>query len=383
MRMACRKLLVALSCFSLLLGSCTHTPEIQDMAYATAIGVDFKKGKWIAYAQILNFTNIARTEQVALGKSVPVWVGKGEGDTLAMALTDISRTSQIKMFWGHVEAVVMTESVLKKGVKDVYATINRYREVRYNVLVYGTKRELPDILTQKSILNLSPLDATLFMDTHMGSTHSTVIPVAGNQVIAALNETGEPAYIPSIDIDSLDWTEDKKPKPMFKVSGKYFFRNKKMSGWMSERDLLGSRWAESKLERTPLEIKRDEKPIAVLMFAHPKLFAQPVAAGDSVKFNIYVEAKAIVMDMVQKTSIKQMSDCAEDDIRKEIIATFRKALKAECDPFRLGEALYRWNPRLFKKEADGKPYFLTEDHLGKIEIEVVITTTGKYKGTPP
>jgi spore germination protein KC len=365
----------------LILNGCTSTPEIQNMAYATAIGIDFKDGKWIAYAQILNFSNISHSETLTLGKPVPVWVGKGEGETVALALTDISRTAQLRVFWGHVKAVVMTEEVLKKGVTDVYSAINRYREVRYNILIYGTKRKLPDILIQKSILNLSPLETIMFTATQMSSPISVILPVTTNRVIADLNEPGEPAMIPSIDIDSKDWKEDEKARPMFNLSGGYFFKQNKMIGWMSVRDLQGIRWAEKGLKRIPFKVSAHGSPAAVIEFSSPKMRIRSVKVNGETRFNLEVEANGYVIELMQDVTMNHLKDHAADAIRKEITSTYRKAIKQNIDPFHLRESLYRSSPLEFQRLSGSDAFFLKNDSLGEIKININLLNTGKYKGT--
>lgn len=364
----------------MILNGCTKLPEIQNMAYVTAIGVDYDDGKWIAYAQILNFSNISHSEQINIGKPVPVWVGRGEGKTLALALTDISRTAQLRVFWGHVKTLVLTENALKNEVTPIYSAINRYREVRYNILVYGTKRELPDILTQKSLLNLSPLETVMFTATQTSSGLSVIMPVTGNRILANLYEPGEPAMIPSIDIDSKDWKEDEKVRPMFHLSGGYFFHDNKMVGWMSEKDLLGMRWADRRQERMPLLVSINDSPAAILNFSSPKMVIQPVIGHGDIRYNIEVKANGYVMELLEDVTMDQLKVRADEIIRKEITTTYRKAIKIKCDPFRLREALYRSAPMEFNRLSTIGEFILSEDSLGKVKIDVQLSNTGKYKG---
>lgn len=66
--------------------------------------------------------------------------------------------------------------------------------------------------------------------------------------------------IPSLDLDSKDWSEDEQAKPMFSLSGGYFFKKNRMIGWMSARDLQGIRWAEEGLKRIPLQVTAHGSP---------------------------------------------------------------------------------------------------------------------------
>ncbi|ALS25880.1 germination protein GerC [Paenibacillus sp. 32O-W] len=363
-----------------LLSGCTNMPDIQNMAYVTTLGVDYVNDRWVSYAQIHNFTSLARTEQLEIGKAVPVWVGRGEGDTLTMALANTSTTSQMRLFWGHVHAVVLSERALRQDLAEVYAAINRYREVRYNVLVYGTKRKLTDILIQKSLLNLPPLDSIMFTATQTNSPRSFILPSTGNRIIANLNEPGAPGFIPSIDIEPGDWSEDKKSRPMFKISGAYFFQNNKMRAWMSEEDLRGMRWAMKDLQETPVRIPGGDSTDAVLMFSRPKLSITPIVKGREVYYDLRVRADGYVIELLEDVPLPRLKSETAGVIQSEIETTYRKAVAAKCDPFNLQEALYRKYPHTFRRLFEKQDFILKPDSLRNIQVEVQITGLGKYKG---
>ncbi|MDQ6419443.1 Ger(x)C family spore germination C-terminal domain-containing protein [Paenibacillus sp. LHD-117] len=374
---------VAIGALLIFSSGCTAMPDIQSNAYAAAIGIDYKDGKWIAYAQIINFTTIAHSDQVEVGKDTPVWIGEGEGDTVSSALIDVGEASQLRMFWGHVKVLVMTEAALKKNVQDVYSAINRYREVRYTVYVYGTDRDMREVLMQKSILNMSPLYTKMYTGTQASSDRSFLLPVTANRLIANLNEPGEPASIPSIGVDIGDWTEDDKQKPMFILTGAYYFHDNKLAGWLSADELRGARWAESALERTPLVVRKDDKPLGLIMFSHPELSIRSIADAGGAKFRIGVEAEGYVMEMMDHATMEELKRIARQSIGEEVEATFLKGVKHGCDPFGLSEELYRSNPKSFRKLAAERQFFLTLESLAGVDVKVRLINTGKYQGTPP
>ncbi|GBG11067.1 spore germination protein GerC [Paenibacillus agaridevorans] len=383
--MTLKRLALAASVLIMLLvsGACTAMPDIQSNAYATAIGIDYKNGEWIAYAQVINFSTVAHSDQVDLGPGKPVWIGSGKGDTVASALIRVGETSQLRLFWGHVQVLVISEEALKKGVQDIYSAINRYREVRYTVYVYGTKQNIRDVLMQKSIVNMAPLYTMMFTGTQSASKEAFILPVKANRVIAHLNEPGEPAAIPSVGIDGGEWTEDEKPKKMIRLTGMYFFRNNRMSSWMPLEDLYGLRWIEEDLERTPLLIRREGKPLAVLMLSHPRSSVKAISEGEGSQFRIQVKVKGFVMEIMDWASIKEMEKLAEEAIAQEVEMTFREGVKKETDPFGLMEELYRSNPSRFRKETTGDHFMLSNKSLAEVVVRVRLTNTGKYQGKPP
>ncbi|WP_127494939.1 Ger(x)C family spore germination protein [Paenibacillus glycanilyticus] len=378
MRLLIGKLLVCLLGICLL-PSCTNSRDIQNMAYVTALGVDYENGEYKTYVQVLNFSNIARSENTSLGKQVPIWIGKGHGETLALSLADTNETSQLPLFWGHLKAVILSENLMKRGGKETYATLNRHYEIRYNVLVFGTKEKMEDILTQKSLFNLSPLDTIMFTGVQNRTQSPYVIASYGNRLIANMNEPGNSLYIPSISINRHTWLEEKAGRGMFEMNGAYFFDKGRVVDWMSLDELKGLRWATEKISKTTLQVPLEDGHKGAIQFEHPGMRVIPkVQSNGDVKFDLKVTAKGTVRDSDNAT-IGVMEKKAAEAIEAEIRETYRAALAKHCDPFQLEETLYREHSRQFHQLTKGGFFFLNEHSLGRVLVTVKITSTGKYK----
>lgn len=369
------------SVFLLLMTGCWNSKDPQNMAYVTAIGLDYEDGKYITYAQILNFSNVAKSEKAELGKNVPVWIGKGEGITVTESFNNIYSTSQLRVFWGHVKSVVCSERFLKKGarIKEAYDMANRYREIRYNVLFYGTKEPIRDIFSQKSLLNLSPLDTILDTPSQAYSQRSFILPMYGYKVLAQFNEAAESAMMPSISIDKTSWTEDQKSRPMFKIDGVYYFHQKTMAAWLSETDLKGYRFLQKKLQRTPINVPDNNNPDAALVLIKPKQRIEPVIRDGKVYYNISLVIQAYLDELVRDMSKKELEKKAAQVIRDQIRTTYNKGLRQKVDVLRLGEHLYRKDPKSWHEQYGGE-FALDEHSLDKIDVTVKLLHTGKYKG---
>ncbi|MEI7027716.1 Ger(x)C family spore germination protein [Paenibacillus sp. y28] len=365
-----------------LLGGCWNSKDIQNLAYVTAIGFDYADGKFISYVQVLNFTNVAKTEAASLGKSIPIWIGRGEGTTVSESFNDIYATSQIRVFWGHVKAIVLTENMMRQPdkMKEAYDMVNRYREIRYNVLLYGTKEPLRDLFTRKSILNLSPLDTLMYTPGQIYTQRSFILPVYGYKVIAMFNEPSEPVMIPSLSSDMKGWSMDKEPRPMIRIDGAYFIKEDQLAGWLGEQDLQGYRWLQKRLMRTPITVPDKQHPAAVLVMVKPQTRIRPLLEDGNVFFTIEVKIKAYVDELIQDTSEKSLEEQAAEVIRREIQDTYRKGLAIQTDVLQLDEVFYRDNPGMWKRLHEGQPFLLKEDSIRSIEVQVDLLHTGKYKG---
>ncbi|MEW9701439.1 Ger(x)C family spore germination protein [Paenibacillus sp. SI8] len=374
-------LIIVTACLFLLSG-CWNSKDIQTMAYVTAVGLDYENGKYISYVQILNFVNVAKSESSQIGKNVPAWIGKGEGITVTESFNAIYSTSQLRVFWGHVKAVVCSERFLKNGqrVKEAYDMMNRYREIRYNVLLFGTKEPLRDLFVQKSILNFSPLDSLLDNPSQIYSQRSYIMPLYGFKLIAQSNEAGQSAMLPSISFDKESWTEDKQAKSMFRIDGAYYFHNDKFLGWMSEKELEGFRWLQEKLQRSPIHIPDTRAPVAAIVMLKPKSRILPIIRDGQVYYNITLHINSYLDELVSDITKEDMEKQAAQVIEDQIRSTFEIGLGKHIDVLQLCERLYRKYPQKWHELHGRDDFILNAESLDRVDVKVNLRHTGKYKG---
>jgi spore germination protein KC len=376
-----RRAAIAILLLMPLLGGCWGSNEAQTLAYATAIGIDYADGKYKVYAQILNFANVAKLESSEPGKNVPVWIGHGTGTTMFEAITDLYGTSQLRLYWGHVSAVVITEGVIAHNkLREVTDTLNRYREIRYNVQVFGTKEPLAQILSVKSLLNFSPLESLLARPAKYYTQRPYIVPILGFKFIANMNEPGYSAFLPSLGIDKQSWKEDSHNKPMFSVTGSYFFNAHSYVGWMSEKELIGVRWVHEQMDRAAINVPHGEKPIAVINLHGLHYDIRPVVRERDVAFNISIRLKGSVGALWGDVEETELARMAEAGIADEVRRTFERAVGKKIDVYRLTQQLYRDNPTAFKRLMASRPFPLTKDSLDRVDVHVRIVHSGKFKG---
>lgn len=77
----------------LTLTGCWSRYEVQNMNYATAVGIDYVDGQYTLYVQLLDFSTVAKLEGQQKAEQPPVWVGKGEGSSFTEAANDLYSTS--------------------------------------------------------------------------------------------------------------------------------------------------------------------------------------------------------------------------------------------------------------------------------------------------
>ncbi len=364
-----------------LLGGCWDSKELQTMAYGTALGFDYAEGQYTVYAQIQNFTNIAKTENASPGKNIPAWIGLGRGSSVLEAVADLSATSQLRMFWGHLNAIVVSESIITEHkLPEVTDVLNRFREIRYNIQMFGTREPLGQIFAVKSLLNFSPLESLLSRPTKYYEQRPYVSPIRGLKFIADMNEPGYSAYLPSLAIDKRSWREDKQSKPMFRISGAYFFNAREYAGWMSEQSLIGVRWINKRIRMDIINIPDDTNPKANLnLFGH-RFNIQPIIREEDVAFSLSIDMKGSVSGLWSDIGQDELERMAEAYIAQEMRATYERGISKKIDVYRLSQTLYRRNPAAFHRLMANRPFPLTKESLASVKVNVHIIHSGKYKG---
>ncbi|AZS15308.1 Ger(x)C family spore germination protein [Paenibacillus lutimineralis] len=384
MRAVRRKLLLlagVIPMLLLLLTSCWNSKDIQNMAYITAIGFDYENGKYVTYVQVLNFSNVAKSESNQSGRSVPTWIGKGEGTSVTQSFNSIYSTAQLRVFWGHVKALVFSERFLEEGerIRSTYDLVNRYREIRYNIPVYGTREPLRDILAMKSNLNLSPLQTVMESPEMSYSQRSDILPLHGYKLIALINEPAGAPLLPSLAIDREAWTEDTDPKSMFKIDGAYFFKGTVAKDWFSEDDLKGYRWMQKKLQRSIINIPNDIEPEAAIVIENPSNSVHHTVRDGHVYFTINLKLNAYVDELRRNLKKQEIEKMASQTIENQIRHTFMKGMARKVDIFNLTECLYRENPKKWRELNSEGGFMIDKESLVNVKVDVRLQHSGKYK----
>ena len=73
---------IGLAAVVVLLTGCWNKYEVQNVIYATAIGVDYEENRLAAYVQLIDFSSVAKLEGQQKAEPVPVWVGKTYGTSI-------------------------------------------------------------------------------------------------------------------------------------------------------------------------------------------------------------------------------------------------------------------------------------------------------------
>ncbi|WP_203362098.1 Ger(x)C family spore germination protein [Bacillus sp. REN10] len=352
------------------LAGCWDANEPERMVYIEGLGVDYKNGEFIVYLQVINPGLLAKSESTSGISQSNVVVGRGKGKTVNEAVFDIYRSSQRRLFWGHLSFFIFTDKALKnKGLEATIDLFDRYRETRYGTYIFATKEPLFNIMTTLPPLKSSTVYSKLSTPEPSYKQSSFIKPVDMREALIALNEPPHQAVIPYVRLVRKTWKSDEKMKTAVQLDGVASITEKRLKDIIYYPKMRGLRWLNKDLKREEVSITVEEVDISLLV-DKVKVKTKPVVKEENVHFNMSIDATILLREIPTDKSIKKIEKKAAKVLKQEILETYKEGLKTDSDLFRLSEVLYRDNVQAWKKIQHNGQVPLTTDSLTLDDIKV-------------
>lgn len=352
----------------ILISGCTDIKPIEKINFATALGFDFKDGKYHGYLQLIDFGNIAKSE-TGVKEPPKVYVAVGEGSSINEALTKIINTSQTNIFFGHVTAIVLSETVIKKGFYDIYDALSRNHEFTLSPWIYGTKDPIEKIFSVHGFFNKTSLDTILHRPLDNFTQISTIKPKQLYQFAREVFEPNYTTYLPSLTVNEQQWKKNQKSEPKLAYEGAFFMQNQHYKGFYMLNELEGLRWVIKGTKRVNIFISNKGNP-AMSVIIYPKVKYK----DNGTSLSIIIRGKGIIIG--RKTNqfrhVDDVEESANSYIKKEVDALYKLGVKKETDFLNLEHTLFRkdyknWRTLFKNGDAPVKP-----DILKDIDVKIKV-----------
>lgn len=374
-----RSLLLALTV--LMLSGCWDIKTIQDTNYVTALGFDYVDNQYVVYAQMLDFSNVAKQEGGRLNQPASVWSGHEKGETVVDAMTKLYQTSQQRMFWGQVSSFVFTQRAIEHGIPDFKDSLIRFREVRYTHWVYGTKEPIDRIFTTVPFFRQSPLGSILHQPEDNYRQRSSIRPMRLQRMVAIYREPGSSLLLPSLGIDQSVWKENGSNDPKLIVDGVFVVSKEKPAVWVADKELAGLRWIERDTKKMYAMLRRDGKPFASIVIKDPDTQMKPIVAdaGDKVEFSIRVRANFDITELMEDAEKSEIEEEAKRLIASEITQTFEYGRRHDLDLYQFDHILYHDRFPVWSRLTRNGETPLRDFTVRSIIVDAKLLHSGMYK----
>lgn len=352
----------------ILLSGCWDVTEPERMYYVHGIGVDYVDGKYEIYGQVIDFTNVAKSEQPQ-PDALQAEIGRGTGDTMYEALFDLYHSLDMRLFWGHLSFVVLSESAMEEGRPNtVVNAFNRYRETRYRIWVYGTKEKVSDVMLATPVLNKSITISTLSNPLNSFDQESYIAPVNFRQFILRLNEPNHSVAIPYVGLKK-NWESKKGKQEKIELKGVAILSRDELKGILPAKDIKGKQFMTDETVRTQLTYMLKEKP-ATITVANIKVDVKSKMVDGSFKFDVTVKLDAIASDFHAEITKEEVKKSVKKEVEKRIRETYHMALEEDIDIYRLSNYAYKQNMKDWKRVEKEGQVPLDEESISSIEVYI-------------
>ena len=373
------KRLIFLCCCSFLLTGCWDVKEPERLMYIFGLGIDYKDEEYIVYAQIIDFSNIAKSDQPTNPDAIQVEVGTAKGSTPSEAFYKLYEAIDEMIFWGHFSYIVLSENALKNGRATMLInTFIRFQETRYNSWVYSTKDDVKEVMLTTPIINKAISLSKLADPLNSYRQNSFIEPKDFRVLLRDLNEPSHETKIPFVSIYK-DWETTKSKDTTNQIHGVAIINIDELKGFLVDEDAAGLQWLTDASQRSLIttETSTGEEISIIITKIEPEIKA--VINPSSVQFDISVSVVASLSGFQGTATTKVIKESVKKQMEKEIRHTYAKGLEIDADVYRFSEVLYRKHNREWKKYEENGKFKLDENSLRNVNIHITKVNAGRKK----
>lgn len=375
-----KRFFLLLSCCFLLAG-CWDVNEPERLMYIFGLGIDYKDEEYVVHAQVIDFSNIAKSDQPTNPDAIQVEVGSAKGSTPSEAFYKLYEAIDEKLFWGHFAFVVLSEDALKNGRASMLInTFVRFHETRYNSWVYSTKDDVQKVMLTTPIINKAISLSKLADPLNSYEQNSFIEPMDFRKLLIDLNEPSHETKIPMVSIYH-QWETTKQKDTSNQIHGVAIISPNEFKGFLIDEDAAGLQWLTEKTKRSSIttESSNDKKISIILNNIRPEI--KTVKNSSTIQFDISVTVTASLSGFQGTATDDVIKQAVKKQVEKEIRHTYAKGLELDADVYRLSEVVYRKHLNDWKKlQKDGK-IPLDENSIRNVNIHVDKVNAGRKKFT--
>lgn len=351
-----------------ILAGCWDAEEPERMYYAHAMGVDYVDGQFEVYVQVIDFINIAKSEQPQ-PDATQAEVGHARGETINEAVFNLYHMLDRRLYWGHLTFVVFSNAALEKGrANTVVNALIRYRETRYQIWLYGTEEKMSDIMLATPVLNKAISLSSLAAPLNSFDQESDVPPVNIRQYIIRLNEPNYTVDLPYVQLKE-NWESHKGQKERVDLKGIAVLSQTELKGIFTSEEIIGTPFMTNETKRTQITYSVKDKPLSVVL-EDIKVDVKSKPVGDSFQFDVTVKFNAVLSEFRTEVTEKEITETIKKEVEKRIKETYHKALEKDIDIYRLSNYAYKQHVKEWKRIEETGHVPLDEDSLSSVKVYI-------------
>ena len=366
-----KRILILLFSLFVLTG-CSDYRELTDMAIASSIGLDIKDGN---YNVIVHVLDAKKTGEKDVSPNIKIY--ESSGKTLHEALRKIVLESPQKLYVGHFNSFVISESFAKEGISKIFDFILRDSEVEKSFNLIVTKNNINEIMNinnSDSNVPLQDISKSIDLSTNIeGSTSS----ITFDRFIESVMKIGIDPVLPVILIKDED---DKKTISLDEQIA--IFKDDKLVSYLNKDNTFIYNLLNNNLSSSVFSFKCDKSnygSIEILDYSSNYYYdfdlnkiiteVDIISSLSELNCNMNIENNKIMDEIENKI---------KNELSKNINNFFNEIKKSESDILGIEQYIYRNNYLFYEKNKNNISELLSNSEID-LNLNITIEQIGSLK----
>lgn len=381
--------LVLFICFPILTG-CWSKKELDELAVATALGIDKVDDQYYVSVQLLNPGEIASKVP---SQRAPVFVHTVKADTIFEALRKLTTLASRKIYLSHIRIIILGEGLAKKGISKPLDFLSRDHEMRTDFFVAiarnHTAKEILSVLTPMEKISANQIFTSVEM------SEKNWAPTKGvnlDELINSLVSQGKNPVLTGISLhesneidSSMENVARVDPKTEIKLAALGVFKRDRLIGWLTQEESKGFNYITSNIHSTvgsyPCEDQKNERITVEVIKSKAELIGKVKNGVPSMTVKVKLEENIgevqCELDLSKTSTIDYLEKKAEKEVKDIIHASIKRAQEDfQSDIFGFGEVIHREDPKAWKTLKHD-----WDNHFSEMEVNIIVDAKIRRLGT--
>ncbi|WP_391209404.1 Ger(x)C family spore germination protein [Psychrobacillus sp. L4] len=347
---------------TLFLSGCWDKRELNELAITVAIGIDKIDDEYLVTAQVAIPSELS-SKGGGPGHS-QITLYKAKATTVYEAIRQLTKSSPRIMYLGHLQMLIIGETLAREGIGDSLDFLARNLEVRWDFYVAIAKDSTAEnILNVQTPLESIPAADMFFTLLNSDKTYANTLSVTLLELLKDLDRTGKQPVLTGVHIlgdpksgsdkSNIDSIE---PAAQIEFDGLAVFKKDKLVGWLEEKDTKSFNSVTNHINKSVSTIacpNKGKANIEIQQF-NSKMKGKLENGKPEVDINILIKGNVgaieCELDLVKEETFRTLEKIFEKETKDSIEKTIKKVQKeVDADIFGFGAAIYHNDPKGWKK----------------------------------
>jgi spore germination protein KC len=343
-----------------LLSGCWNRRELNELAIVAAVAIDKAGDKYLVTAQVIDPSQVSTNANG--GGRAPVTTYSDKGDHIFEAVRRMTTTTPRKLYFSHLQMLVISEEVAKEGMNNTLDFLTRDPEFRKDFYIVVSR----DIKASQILKNLTSIEKIPAhkMRSSLETSEKAWAPTVAiqmDELISALTSDGNNPVLTGISIkgdepdgQTIDNVERIEPYARLKYKNIAVFKKDKLIGWLNEKESKGYNYIKNNVSNTVGPIPCEKKGELIVEVIRSKTKVKGKLINGQPRIDIYISSEANIaevacqIDLTDPKSIRKIENNT-DKVNVDVLQTsIKKAKKLGVDIYGFGEVIHRADPKAWK-----------------------------------